>query len=212
MIPIKDFSETKTRMRVAIPPQKIKVLEQIVELTFDNVVNAIKSANLRFGVISPSQTLIEKSNSLGAAFTYKDSGKGLNVALREALDNFNPIDPVMIMMSDLPFITEDLFINLMREKFKEDIVIVPSISSNTEDIGTAMLYLKKSNLVDFHYGKNSFFFFQEEAVRKKLKVKTLHLEPYARDLDTLKDMKYLKQHLEMVYNPKPLGKLLDLIC
>ncbi|MHA1228086.1 MAG: hypothetical protein ACTSPV_15185, partial [Candidatus Hodarchaeales archaeon] len=147
-----------------------------------------------------------------AVFTYKDSGKDLNIALKEALQNFNPIGPVMIMMSDLPFIKEDFFVKLLREEFREDIIIVPSISSNTDDIGTAILYLRKYNLIDFHYGKNSCLLFQEEAVNKNLKIKILHLEPYARDLDTLKDMKYLKQHLEMIYNPESFGRLLDLIC
>ncbi|MFX1537469.1 MAG: hypothetical protein ACFFDI_24950 [Promethearchaeota archaeon] len=97
---------------------------------------------------------------------------------------------------------------LLNEAKECDMLIVPSISSD-KNLGTAALYLKKRTLVSFQFGRNSCKRYQVEARKKDLKFRLLTFDPFARDLDTLNDVKYLKRHLKSIINPEPFRKLLE---
>lgn len=111
-------------------------------------------------------------------------------------------------MPDLPFITKEFLQQLYDKTKNEDVLIIPSISSH-KDSGTAALYLRQRDLLTFQFGIDSCNLFQAEAEKKELNYRILHFDPYARDLDTLNDVKYLKEHLTMVPNPKLFVTILD---
>ena len=100
------------------------------------------------------------------------------------------------------------FYKLLAEAQNYDMMIIPSISSD-ENLGTAALYLKKRNLVSFQFGRDSCERYQAEANRKNLKFRVLNFDPFARDLDTLNDVKYLKENLTMIIKPERFRKILE---
>jgi len=209
LIPIKDLSNTKTRIKARLPSKHKLVVEKLVEATFHQTLHLLKRSHLSFGVISPSKVIIETSQQLGAEFSYLDEGTDLNEALSQATRRL-PIDkPILIIMPDLPFLSFD-FLTTLQERTKNlDLLIVPSISGESGAIGTAMLYMRQPNLASFHFGKNSNFQHQKEAQKLNLKYKILDVDPYARDLDTLTDLQYLQQHLKMVNEPSRFENILE---
>ena len=208
LIPIKDFSETKSRIKSAIPIEYSPFIDRLVELTFFRTIETVKSFSCLFGIVSPSISIIEKSERLGASFTYRDSGHDLNMALSEAVQELSLDQAILIILPDLPFISQVFFQELIAEANKYDMLIVPSISSD-ENLGTAALYLKKRNLVSFQFGRNSCERYQVEARKRDLKFRLLTFDPFARDLDTLNDVRYLKQHLKSIVKPEPFKKVLE---
>lgn len=152
-------------------------------------------------------SIINQSRKLGAVFTYCDSGIDLNNALLEAVQQLPQEQSVVVIMPDLPFINQEFF-QLMTNIIKSiDVLIIPSISSD-DSSGTAVLYLKQRNLLSFQFGKNSSRQYRVEADHKHLKYRVLHLDPFARDLDTFNDVQFLKQHLSLVLNPNPFNEIL----
>ena len=208
LIPIKDFSETKSRIKVAIPAEYSPFIDRLVELTFFRTIETVKSFSCPFGVISPSTSVIDRSKNLGATFTYRDRGIDLNLALTEAVQELPPRQTILIILPDLPFISQDFFHILLNEARQYDMLIVPSISSD-KNLGTAALYLKERSLVSFQFGRNSSERYQIEARKNNLKFRLLIFDPFARDLDTLNDVRYLKQHLKAIVKPEPFKKVLE---
>ncbi|UCG90779.1 MAG: hypothetical protein JSU57_00550 [Candidatus Heimdallarchaeota archaeon] len=210
LIPIKDFLETKTRIKKALPPKFTAFIDSLVKLTFFQTVDTVRSVSCPFGVISPSISIINQSKKLGATFTYCDSGIDLNVALTEAVQDISQEKPILIIMPDLPYISREFFQLLFDETKNNDVLIIPSISSD-ENMGTAALYLRNRNILSFQFGRNSCKRFQVEANSMNLRYCVLNLDPFARDLDTLDDVKYLKQHLSMVFEPARFRRILEQI-
>ncbi|MFX1505902.1 MAG: hypothetical protein ACFFDC_07285 [Promethearchaeota archaeon] len=208
LIPIKDFSETKSRIKAVIPAEYSTFIDRLVELTFFRTIEIVKSFSCPFGVISPSTSVINKSKKIGATFTYRDTGIDLNMALTEAVQELPLDQTILIILPDLPFISEDFFHKLLNEASQYDMLIVPSISSD-KNLGTAALYLKNRTMVSFQFGRNSSERYQLEAKKNNLKVRLLTFDPFARDLDTLNDVKYLKQHLKAIIKPEPFRKVLE---
>ncbi len=208
LIPIKDFFETKTRIKAALPAKFSSLIENLVEITFFQTINTIKSLSYPFGVISPSMSIIKQSKKKGAVFTFCDTGKDLNTAISDAVQELHKEHPILIIMPDLPFLNQEFFQHLFKETRDKDVLIIPSISSH-RDFGTAALYLKQPSLLSFQFGENSSRRFQLEADSKNLEYRVLHYEPFARDLDTLNDVKYLKKHLTMVFDSDHLTRILE---
>ncbi|MFX1282179.1 MAG: hypothetical protein ACFFB5_00930 [Promethearchaeota archaeon] len=210
LIPIKDFFETKTRIKSAIPARFSSLIDNLVEVTFFQTIDIIRSTSYLFGVISPSISILNQSKELGAIFTYCDLGIDLNLALTEAIQEIAREQQILILMPDLPYISQEFLQQLVNETVNNDVLIVPSISSD-ENSGTAALYLKKPDLLSFQYGKYSSKRFQSEANSKNLKCHVINFDPFARDLDTINDVEYLKQHLMLVFEPNRFRKILEQI-
>ena len=208
LIPIKEYSNTKTRIKTGLPSNQKLLVEKLVEATFLQTLHLLKRIGLSFGVISPAKLIIKTSQKLGAEFTFRDQGTDLNEALLQATKKI-PLDkPILIVMPDLPFLTIDFLTMLQEDIEKVDLLIVPSISREPDNIGTAMLYMRRSNLVSFHFGKNSKHLHQEEAKIQHLNYHILELDPFARDLDTLADLQYLQENLKLVNEPNRFESIL----
>jgi 2-phospho-L-lactate guanylyltransferase len=209
LIPIKDFSKTKTRIKAGLPSKHKLVVEKLVEATFRQTLHLLNRSGFSFGVISPSKVIIKTSQQLGAEFTYLDKGNDLNEALSQAAMKLPPDKPILIVMPDLPFLSQDFMTKLQEKTENLDLLIVPSISGESGNAGTAMLYMRKPNIASLHFGKNSNVLHQKEAQRFNLKYRILEFDPFARDLDTLTDLQYLQQHLKMVNEPNQFENILE---
>ncbi len=210
LIPIKDFLETKTRIKAVVPAKFSTLIDNLVKITFFQTIETIRSVACPFGVISPSISIIKQSEELGAVFTYCDLGIDLNLALTEAIQEISQEQQILILMPDLPYISQEFLQQLLKETVNTDVLIVPSISSD-KNSGTAALYLKNRNFLSFQFGENSSKRFQTEANSKSLKYRVLDFDPFARDLDTINDVKYLKKHLTMVFQPTRFRRILEQI-
>lgn len=210
LIPIKDPLYTKTRLKSALPLEYTTTIDKLVELCFINTILMLKKIPCSFGVVSPSLSILKRIRKNGAVFTYQDTGINLNTALSNAIQKIPRKQPLLIIMPDLPFLNQVFFHTLFKEIENTDIVIIPSLSQNN-DFGTAALYMREPDLLEFDFGKNSSHRFQNKAASKGFRYKTLDLVPYNRDLDTLDDVKYLERHLNQVFEPEMYSEILNQI-
>ncbi len=145
--------------------------------------------------------MLEESIKLGASFTYLDKGNDLNSAITDAIKSINGSKQILIIMPDLPFLTRDYIQKILKKAQSTDVLIVPSISMFPSE-GTAILYLKKPGLLSFAFGEGSFFHFRSQAERRNLNYVILESEPFAHDLDTLEDVKFLEDKIQEVSDPE----------
>ena len=202
--------DAKTRLKSSLPSEYYPLIEKLVEICFNNIVSIIKTLKLPLGVVSPSFSILNQIKKSGAIFTFQDSGVDLNEALNNAIQKIPQEKPLLIVMPDLPFLNKIFFLSILKEIRYLDTLIVPSVSQNN-DFGTAALYVREPKLLKFEFGKNSSHRFQYKAEKKGLKYKLLELIPYNRDLDTLDDVKYLKEHLSQVIKPELYSNILNQI-
>jgi 2-phospho-L-lactate guanylyltransferase (CobY/MobA/RfbA family) len=182
----------------------------MVEISFLNTIGILNKISCPFGVISPSQSILRQSKQFGAILTFQDSGFDLNAALSDAVQILPQNQSLLIVMPDLPFLNQVFFEDIFKNINDREIIIIPSISQNN-DFGTAALYLKRPNMLKFNFGMRSSRHFQVEAELKGLDYKILNLSPYSRDLDTPEDIKYLRQNINQVIEPKQYMKILNKI-
>lgn len=207
LVPIKDFSDSKSRLRASLPAHNIHLIEQLVEVSFHRLIGVLSSLSLLFGVVSPSRRILDQSKQLGASFVYMDSGENLNQALSQAVQALPVKHPTLIIMPDLPYITEEFIETLIVEIQTEDVTLVPSISMEDSN-GTAILYMKQPHLLSFQFGENSYLKYQAAARKATLNLRVLKYDPFARDLDTVNDVRYLQQHIHLIHNP---GRFTDVL-
>ncbi|MFW9777478.1 MAG: 2-phospho-L-lactate guanylyltransferase [Candidatus Heimdallarchaeota archaeon] len=201
LIPIKDFSDSKTRLRAAFPIHEEKLIERLVEVSFSHLIGILSSLSLLFGVISPSPRILDQCKNLGGAFVYRDTGENLNRALFQAVQTIPEKQPILIIMPDLPFITREFIKTLIKEIKTENAAIVPSISMDDSN-GTAILYLKDPCLLSFQFGEKSYLKHLEAARKINLDLRVLRYDPFARDLDTVNDIRFLRQNLHLIHDPR----------
>ncbi len=114
-------------------------------------------------------------------------------------------------MPDLPFLTQTALSTLIEKTSNNDVLIVPSITGENEYTGTSMLYLRSPSLLSFEFGVDSHVKFQKTAQEKKLIHQLLNFDPFARDIDTIGDLKYLKDRIESSNNPEKYHDLVQKI-
>lgn len=194
IIPIKDPSDSKTRLRSEMPSKFHKDVEYLVLDNFKRTITIIKELDLAFGIVSPSKRILDLSEQLGSIYSYQDTGSGLNKAIKSALEHINGYTKILILMPDLPFLSPSSVRELMNKTANYEALIVPSYLSELNN-GTSALFLNLPFPHEFCYGLNSHERHKEIFLTNNIKYESLLIEAMARDLDTLSDFNYLKDHL-----------------
>ena len=167
--------------------------------------------DLKFGVISPSLTIINSCIAKGAEFTFRDKGDDLNSGITQAVNSLPKKQSIFIIMPDLPFLTGSSLLNLLEKAIHNEVLIIPSITDENDYSGTSMLFLQSPTLFPFKFGVDSHMKFQKAALKRNLQYELVHYDPYARDLDTLQDLKYLQDRIEDTNNSEYYINLLQQI-
>ena len=108
---------------------------------------------------------------------------------------------ILILMPDLPFLSTNFIQSLVNNINETEVLIVPSLSDDMMKRGTALLYMRRPDLIPFYFGETSNRRFIEEVKTKKLKFHVLESDLEAKDIDTLEDVQYLYKHLDDVASP-----------
>ncbi|PWI48918.1 hypothetical protein CEE45_04095 [Candidatus Heimdallarchaeota archaeon B3_Heim] len=199
------------RIKSTLASTRNHAIESLVKAIFKQTMRVVQRRGISFGVISPSQEIIDLSLELGADFTYIDEGTDLNKALSQASKKLPPTQAVLIIMPDLPFFSVKCLHVLLKRAQNVELLIVPSISGIGEKKGTAMLYMRHPELLPFSFGLKSKNRYVQSAQMNHIEFEILDLDPCARDLDTPTDVKYLQNHLSSVNEPENYKKFLEQI-
>ena len=211
LIPIKHYANTKTRIKAELPSKYVKHIDSLVEAIFMQTINKIRDCKLSIGIVTPSLSIAEKSKAFGTQFCYIDEGIDLNVALTQAVAELPSSQSILILMPDLPFLSVNFLQSLVNYTNNADLLIVPSISNSGGNKGTAMLYMAQPTLIPFYFGKNSNKRYVDKAMTNNIEFVVKEFDPEARDIDTVKDLQYLQDHLDQTDTPESYAKILRVL-
>jgi 2-phospho-L-lactate guanylyltransferase (CobY/MobA/RfbA family) len=204
LIPIKSFITGKSRLRQSFTDQNEFVNSLISEIFF-HVVSSVKP-NSDFGVISPDINIIKMVNNLGAKFTFQDNAADLNDSLKLAIDsiwrnnNNSKWSHILILMADLPLISEKTFKKFLDNIKEYDISILPADSNISEITGTSGLFFSKNiwKKINLQFGLNSFYKFLHQI--KKFEIPYyIHETDLGFDLDSIDDFWQLKKEHPTIF-------------
>lgn len=188
IIPVKQLSEAKSSLKPTLTP------EQRRELTFcmlEDVLNTIDHAHQIKGTImvSPDKQVLDLARSRGAT-PLTEPSVGLNEALNLAINRARELGAksVLILPSDLPLLRPaDIEKIVGMASGERDMVIAPSKRK-----GTNALLLRPPDLIDLHFGGESFRAHLEEARRAGIMPHIYRSERVETDIDEVLDLIKLK--------------------
>lgn len=198
LIPLKNYHKAKSRLRLTWEKE---FPESLITSLYKNTLEITRTV-CDFGVVSPSQIILDNAKKLGAVFTYQDEGQDLNMSLKSAIDNLQSLNQwaaVCILMGDLPLLSKRELTKFVFQTTRNySILPVHDVVANNR-VGTSGLFipLDQWSQINLHFGKNSFERFQKMFKRRKIPLNIFH-SIIGRDLDVLEDFDYLFDYIHNV--------------
>lgn len=180
-IPVKELSESKTRLSSILSLEERK---NLVSVMLSDVLNAVTQTSLvnRILVVSPNaDSLVSLCHQMIEIIEEVDC-QGLNPALKIAVDHAvqNAAGSLLILPADIPLIDRSDVELIIRASSNDGVVIVPS----RDEIGTNALKLTPPNIIPTTFGPNSFQSHLNLAESHKTSTRILRLERVSLDIDT----------------------------
>jgi 2-phospho-L-lactate guanylyltransferase len=200
IVPVREFADTKIRLssnlsredraslskallkRVVVANQKSKVNEiLVVTPTPDEVTVFLRD----FGKIRA----ISESIPHG----------GVNSAMNDGIEEIRKLSgesKILLMPSDLPFLSSKVINRGIRLLDEYDLIINPSEKRD----GTNLLAFRLSKMIPFHYDDDSFSKHKKEAEERKLKFLITEWREFSFDVDDPDDLNSLMRTLNVNSN------------
>jgi 2-phospho-L-lactate guanylyltransferase len=152
IVPVKPFSEGKSRLAAVLPPATRAVLSRRL---FQHVLREAIASDLFAGilVVSRDLTVLDGLSSAAVALI-PESGHELNQAIQQGRQAAlqRGADAILVLPADLPRLHRgDLHALCAASTAPHSVVIVPSA-----DNGTNALLLRPPHIINFAFGRNSF--------------------------------------------------------
>ncbi len=189
IVPVKHLSEAKSSLGAALVPEQRR---QLVLCMLADVLDVLgKTSVARVVVVSPDDEVLDFADTHGAA-GLKEPRVGLNGALRLAISHAmtKGATSVLIVPADVPAIkTSDVEKILEMATTAREVVIAPS---NTN--GTNALLLRPPNVMDVHFGGESFPTHLAEACRAGVVPRIYRSPTTAIDIDVTADLASIRAY------------------
>ena len=184
IVPVKRLREAKSSLSAVLT---LKQRRELVLVMLKDVLKAVSGARSITGtiVVSPDDDIIEFARKNGAD-GIAEPGVELNEALKLAIQSAitNGATSVLIMPSDIPFLTTDDIENIVAmASSRREIVITPSKNN-----GTNALFLSPPDIMTLHFGGESFSAHLSEAHRAGVKPRIYRSVTVATDIDEPDDL------------------------
>jgi 2-phospho-L-lactate guanylyltransferase len=184
VIPVKPFSEAKTRLAGALSPQaRAGLMRELLT----GVLVQVRESGLLAGtvVISRDEAVLALARNLGAQALH-ETGAGLNAALDEARRMIadRGADGMLVLPADLPLLTADDILQLYDLALSDvEVAIAPS-----HDGGTNALLLCPPDAMEFSFGPDSFVRHVRQALSSGRRYAIYRSETLGRDVDLPEDL------------------------
>jgi 2-phospho-L-lactate guanylyltransferase len=197
LIPVKELGRGKSRLAQTLTPvQRAALTRQILERTLK--VAAATHCFAEILVVSTDRTAHNLAMHAGAQSLCED-GFGLNQALEEARAYAlaRGAEATLIVPADLPLLTNTDLTRLVRAaETGSQVVLAPS-----NDGGTNALLLSPPEIIDFHFGPNSFAHHRRAADTHNARIAVIQSPSLAFDVDWPADL----QRLGVLHTPLTAG-------
>jgi 2-phospho-L-lactate guanylyltransferase len=184
IVPVKRLREAKSSLSAVLT---LKQRRELVLVMLKDVLKAVSGARSITGtiVVSPDKDIIEfarKNGADGVAEPGVELNEALKIAIQSAITN--GATSVLIMPSDIPFLTTDDIENIVAmASSRREIVITPSKNN-----GTNALFLSPPDIMTLHFGGESFPAHLSEAHRAGVKPRIYRSVTVATDIDDPDDL------------------------
>lgn len=185
LVPVKDFQDSKQRLRRAISPV---TRTRLAEAMFRDVLNALTSvASLeRIAVVTKDRQAILIATEMNAFVIHESENQGETEAVVQATEVLVQLGArtMLVVPGDIPFITKEDVETVLRAGCIADVVLVPA----HDERGTNAVLLTPPSILPLRFGNDSFRPHFESAQALKVRVTVLHLPNIALDVDTPEDL------------------------
>lgn len=180
LIPVKSLHHAKSRLAKRLSQQQ---RQELVLSMLDHVLMILKSCDemKKITVVTPDVEVKKHVLQLGFSVTSEEK-PGHNSSLTAAAQNENSEISLLTISADLPFLTSHDVGQLIKLLTSHDIALAPS-----KDNGTNAIIVKKTLLLPYLFGKNSFEKYKEVAIKKNLSYAVYESQTIAFDVDTIED-------------------------
>jgi 2-phospho-L-lactate/phosphoenolpyruvate guanylyltransferase len=182
---IKDFDSAKQRLSPALGVSSRRALAR------SNARLAVTAAapGDHVLVVTGADEVADIAASWGAEVLLEPREEGQNVAARRGIDRAmrGGADAVLLLSSDLPFVTETAVRDLVQSAagLKAPVVVaVPAAGRG----GTNALYLRPPDAIGLHFGHESLAQFRADAAQRGVRFAVFQSEAMAIDLDEPADL------------------------
>jgi 2-phospho-L-lactate guanylyltransferase len=189
VVPVKDLSGTKSRLRPILDPGARAGLTLYM---MGRVISALQGAGIAdVGVVSPDGIVLVQARERGAVPLRQES-RGLNPALEEgrrwAMDRGS--SALLVLPADLPLLDPEDVREVVRKMGDEPSVV---ISPDRARAGTNALLLRPPDALSFAFGLGSYEAHLHAAREHGLEVRVCERPHLAFDLDTADDLARLEE-------------------
>ena len=196
LIPVSPINSLKTRLSEFLSSEERKNL----------LLNMLRDINktlegLDVIIISRDEEILEFAKDELKAETIKEKYKGLNNAIKQAFEEIED-DEVLIIPADIPLIKKSHIEDILKLSNDYDMIIAPSRGG-----GTNLLYLKSKNLIEIKYEGFSFLKHLEEAKKKNLRYYIYDSFLISVDINTPEDLGEIFIHGDDTYTKAYLKSL-----
>jgi 2-phospho-L-lactate guanylyltransferase len=195
IVPVKPLQRGKSRLaKVLTPDERTTLNKGLLENTVNTLLSIPEIAHVL--VVSRDTAALALARSLGARTVQENGAPQLNVALSRATEIAKTFatQSVLVLPADLPLITpEDVQVMLSKAFDPPVVVVVPDRNKN----GTNALLLSPPDLIEYHYGDNSFKKHCDLAREAGARLEICELSSLTLDLDEPEDLSLLEQKLNI---------------
>lgn len=155
IIPVSPINSLKTRLSEFLSGEERK------NLLLNMLKDIIKALDgLDIVIVSRDEEILDFAKNELKAETIKEKYKGLNNAIKQAFEEIEDKE-VIIIPADIPLIKKKHIEDILKLSKNYDLIIAPSRGG-----GTNLLYLKSKDLIEIKYEGFSFLKHLEEAKRE----------------------------------------------
>lgn len=187
---VKDFASAKQRLGPVLDP---RAREALARRNARRAIRAAAAGSHRV-VVAGSNQAGELAQKLGNEFVVEPRQEGQNTAamrgIRYAVER--GADSVLVLSSDLPFVTARSVRRLLKDAAAEPgpvVIAVPAVGRG----GTNALYLRPPHAINLHFGGDSLALFRHDAETRNVRFLVHHSTEMALDLDEPDDLERLRR-------------------
>ncbi|HII59054.1 TPA: 2-phospho-L-lactate guanylyltransferase [Methanocaldococcus jannaschii] len=196
IIPVSPINSLKTRLSEFLSGEERK------NLLLNMLKDIIKALDgLDIVIVSRDEEILDFAKNELKAETIKEKYKGLNNAIKQAFEEIEDKE-VIIIPADIPLIKKKHIEDILKLSKNYDLIIAPSRGG-----GTNLLYLKSKDLIEIKYEGFSFLKHLEEAKKRNLRYYIYDSFLISVDINTPEDLGEIFIHGNDTYTKNYLKSL-----
>ena len=195
LIPVRDFSNTKLRLRNSLTERQ---RSELTSALLDVVLRSIQQSKIDDILVIATQPdeVLSKQNRFSKLKVVQEVRKrgGVNNAFIQGMGELSQdeeISSFFLLPSDLPFVNRNAVDQAISHFEGVDVLINPSRKMD----GTNLLVMRSNTRIPLHYDDNSYFRHLEECKKLNLRTKVLQEAPFSDDVDDGDDLFMVEQKL-----------------